>query len=105
MLSIDGCIKSVKIYKNLEKLCNKKSWLFMIRKIGRLINESAFVSLPDIAIEIDVRHLTLETLCRIHVPLVYREISNHSSFSTKFKSYESVCFFFNIYYCICLGKS
>ena len=45
MLSIDGCIKSVKIYKNLEKLNNKKSWLFMTRKIGRSINESAFVSL------------------------------------------------------------
>ena len=45
MLSVDGCIKSVKIYKNLEKLCNKKSWLFMTRKIGRLINESTFVSL------------------------------------------------------------
>ena len=45
MLSVDGCIKSVKIYKNLEKLYNKKSWLFMTRKIGRLINESAFVSL------------------------------------------------------------
>ena len=29
MLSVDGCIKSVKIYKNLEKLYNKKSWLFM----------------------------------------------------------------------------
>ena len=26
MLSIDGCIKSVKIYENLEKLYNKKSW-------------------------------------------------------------------------------
>ena len=25
MLSVDGCIKSVKIYKNLEKLYNKKS--------------------------------------------------------------------------------
>ena len=45
MLSIDGCIKSVKIYKNLEKLYNKKSWLFMTRKISRLINESAFVFL------------------------------------------------------------
>ena len=45
MLSIDGWIKSVKIYKNLEKLYNKKSWLFMTRKMGRLINESAFVSL------------------------------------------------------------
>ena len=45
MLSVDGCIKSVKIYKNLEKLYNMKSWLFMTRKIGRLINESAFVSL------------------------------------------------------------
>ena len=44
MLSVHGCIKSVKIYKNLEKLYNKKSWLFMTRKIGRLINESAFVS-------------------------------------------------------------
>ena len=44
-LSIGGCIKSVKIYKDLEKLYNKKSWLFMTRKIGRLINESAFVSL------------------------------------------------------------
>ena len=42
MLSVDGFIKSVKIYKNLEKLYNKKSWLFMTRKIGRLINESAF---------------------------------------------------------------
>ena len=31
MLSVDGCIKSVKIYKNLEKLYNKKSWLFMTR--------------------------------------------------------------------------
>ena len=45
MLSVDGCIKSVKIYKNLEKLYNKKSWLFIPRKIIRLINESAFVSL------------------------------------------------------------
>ena len=45
ILSIDGCIKSVKIYKNLEKLYNKKSWLFMTRKNGRFINESAFVSL------------------------------------------------------------
>ena len=40
MLSVDGCIKRVKIYKNLEKLYNKKSWLFMTRKIGRLINSS-----------------------------------------------------------------
>ena len=32
MLSVDGCIKSIKIYKNLEKLYNKKSWLFMTRK-------------------------------------------------------------------------
>ena len=30
MLSVDGCIKSVKIYKNLEKLY-KKSWLFINR--------------------------------------------------------------------------
>ena len=45
MLSIDGCIKSIKIYKNLEKLSNKKRWLFMTRKIGLFINESAFVSL------------------------------------------------------------
>ena len=44
VISIDGCIKSVKIYKNLEKLYNKR-WLFMTRKIGRLINESAFVAL------------------------------------------------------------
>ena len=29
----------------MEKLYNKKSWLFIARKIGRLINESAFVSL------------------------------------------------------------
>ena len=30
MLSIDGCIKSVKIYKNLEKLSvyDKKNWPF-----------------------------------------------------------------------------
>ena len=35
MLSVDGCIKSVKIYNNLEKLYNKKSWLFLTRKIGR----------------------------------------------------------------------
>ena len=34
MLSVDGCIKSVKIYKNLEKLYKKKSWLFMTRKIS-----------------------------------------------------------------------
>ena len=70
-------------YENLEKLCNKKSWLFMIRKIGRLINKSAFCFFK-------IRHLTLETLCRIHVRLVHQEISNHSSFSTKFKSYKSV---------------
>ena len=50
MLSIDGCIKSVKIYKKLEKLYNKKSWLFMTRKIGRLINESAFVSLKYVTL-------------------------------------------------------
>ena len=30
MLSINGCIKSVKIYKNLEKLYNKKSWMFIL---------------------------------------------------------------------------
>ena len=40
MSSVDGCIKSVKICKNLEKLYNKKSWRFMTRKIGRFINES-----------------------------------------------------------------
>ena len=28
-LSVDGSIKSVKIYKNLEKLYNKKSWPFI----------------------------------------------------------------------------
>ena len=39
-----------------------------------------------------------ETLCRIHVPLVHREISNHSSFSTKFQSYKSVFFFFTLMY-------
>ena len=33
-VNVDGCIKSVKIYKNFEKLYNKKSWLFMTRKIG-----------------------------------------------------------------------
>ena len=44
-IRVDGCIKSGKIYKNWEKLYNKKSWLFMTRKIVRLINESAFVSL------------------------------------------------------------
>ena len=38
IFSIDGCIKSVKIYKNLEKLYNKKSWLFMTRKIGLYLN-------------------------------------------------------------------
>ena len=43
MLSVDGCIKSVKIYKNLEKLYNKKSWLFMTKKIGLLINELTFL--------------------------------------------------------------
>ena len=38
MLSVDGCIKSVKIYKDLEKLYNKKSWLFMTRKIAHLMS-------------------------------------------------------------------
>ena len=55
---------------------NKKSWLFMTRKIGRLINESAFVSL---------KYVTWRIRNIIHVPLVHREISNHSSFSTKLK--------------------
>ena len=32
MLSVDGFIKSVKIYKKLEKLHNKKSWLFYDKK-------------------------------------------------------------------------
>ena len=46
MLSVDGCIKTVKINKNLEKLYNKKSWLFMTKKKNwPFINESAFVSL------------------------------------------------------------
>ena len=37
-----------------------------------------------------IRQLILETLCIIHFPLVHHEISNHSSFSTKFKSYKYI---------------
>ena len=75
MLSVDGCIKTVKINKNLEKLYNKKSWLFMTKKklaVYQWISVRFF----------KIRHLILETLCRIHVPLVHHEISNHYSFST-----------------------
>ena len=71
--------KGKNIYKNLEKLYNKKSWLF-----DQWISVRFF----------KIRHVTLETFCRIHVPLVHRKISNHSSFSTKFKSYKSCCQFF-----------
>ena len=50
-----------------------------------------------------IRHLISETLCIIHVPLVHREISNHSSFSTKFKSYKYVfLLFFFIWFFVCL---
>ena len=45
MLSVDGSMKSVKIYKNLEKVYNKKSWLFVTRKIGcfLVINSQLFL--------------------------------------------------------------
>ena len=44
-----------------------------------------------------LRHLTLERLYRIHVPLVHREISNHFLFSTKFKSYKSLSLSLSLY--------
>ena len=46
-----------------------------------------------------IRHLTLETLCRIHILLVHGEISNQSSFLMKFKSYKSAFFknYINVY--------
>ena len=85
MLSVDGCIKSVKIYKNLEKLSNKKSWLFMTRKIDRLINESAFVSFY-IFLHFLYIHLHLTSLIKPLTVLMMVQHNRNAIVSTDFVS-------------------
>ena len=63
----------------------------MTRKVGRLINESAFVALNDVTWPI--RNIVQNP----RSVRSSRKILNHSLFSTKFKPYKYVfLFFFNI---------
>ena len=63
MLSVDGCIKSVKIYKNLEKLY-KKSWpIFLVinSQLFLLYNFSKFLYIYTLFIHPSTLNITNKT--------------------------------------------